>query len=96
MDPMSNAPSPTSGPAGDPLPPTPKPVVVRTRSIGTNTPDAVGGPRAPEPDSACLGPCQPGTSVNLEGIVWHETEEGFVSLPPATQRCQVGVAEVNE
>ncbi|CAH0394057.1 unnamed protein product [Bemisia tabaci] len=25
-----------------------------------------------EPD--CLGPCEPGTSVNLEGIVWHETE----------------------
>lgn len=25
-----------------------------------------------EPD--CLGPCEPGTSVTLEGIVWHETE----------------------
>lgn len=24
----------------------------------------------------CLGPCEPGTSVNLEGIVWHETENG--------------------
>ncbi|XP_008483788.1 zinc finger protein 609, partial [Diaphorina citri] len=22
----------------------------------------------------CLGPCEPGTSVTLEGIVWHETE----------------------
>lgn len=27
-----------------------------------------------EPD--CLGPCEPGTSVTLEGIVWHETETG--------------------
>ncbi|XP_062399763.1 zinc finger protein 608 isoform X2 [Sardina pilchardus] len=25
-----------------------------------------------------MGPCQPGTSVNLEGIVWHETEEGVL------------------
>lgn len=33
-------------------------------SIGTIT----------EPD--CLGPCEPGTSVTLEGIVWHETEGG--------------------
>lgn len=28
-----------------------------------------------EPD--CLGPCEPGTSVTLEGIVWHETEGGM-------------------
>ncbi len=27
-----------------------------------------------EPD--CLGPLDPGTSVTLEGIVWHETENG--------------------
>lgn len=27
-----------------------------------------------EPD--CLGPCEPGTSVTLEGIVWQETEGG--------------------
>lgn len=31
-----------------------------------------------EPD--CLGPCEPGTSVTLEGIVWHETESGKESL----------------
>ncbi|XP_063050864.1 zinc finger protein 608 isoform X2 [Engraulis encrasicolus] len=47
---------------------------VRTRSVGTNT---------QEPGKACdtpthMGPCQPGTSVNLEGIVWHETEEGVL------------------
>ena len=24
----------------------------------------------------CLGPCEPGTAVTLEGIVWHETEGG--------------------
>jgi len=27
-------------------------------------------------DPDCLGPCEPGTSVTLEGIVWHETEGG--------------------
>ena len=27
-----------------------------------------------EPD--CLGPLDPGTSVTLEGIVWHETDGG--------------------
>lgn len=31
-----------------------------------------------EPD--CLGPCEPGTSVTLEGIVWHETEGGTYLL----------------
>lgn len=53
----------------------PKQLVVRTRSIGTNTQDG-GISGTLEGDAACLGPCQPGTSVNLEGIVWHETEEG--------------------
>uniref|UniRef100_A0A672ZQU8 Zinc finger protein 608 n=1 Tax=Sphaeramia orbicularis TaxID=375764 RepID=A0A672ZQU8_9TELE len=69
-----------SGPAfSSPAPPTsgPKQLAVRTRSVGTNTQD--GGPPGPlEGDPACLGPCQPGTSVNLEGIVWHETEEGVL------------------
>ena len=27
-----------------------------------------------------LGPCEPGTAVNLEGIVWHETDAGELSL----------------
>ena len=27
-----------------------------------------------EPD--CIGPLDPGTSVTLEGIVWHETDGG--------------------
>ena len=27
-----------------------------------------------EPEN--LGACEPGTSVNLEGIVWHETDTG--------------------
>lgn len=34
-----------------------------------------------EPD--CLGPCEPGTSVTLEGIVWHETEGGELLLARA-------------
>ncbi|XP_060073183.1 zinc finger protein 608-like [Ylistrum balloti] len=29
-------------------------------------------------DSEFLGPCEPGTSVTLEGIVWHETENGVL------------------
>ena len=33
-------------------------------SVGTMT----------EPE--CLGPCEPGTAVTLEGIVWHESEGG--------------------
>ncbi|KAM4809251.1 zinc finger protein 608 isoform 2-T3 [Rhinophrynus dorsalis] len=48
-------------------------LLVRTRSVGVNTCD-VGVVTEPE----CLGPCEPGTSVNLEGIVWHETEEGVL------------------
>ncbi|XP_042202842.1 zinc finger protein 608 [Callorhinchus milii] len=48
-------------------------LLVRTRSLGVNACD-VGVVTEPE----CLGPCEPGTSVNLEGIVWHETEEGVL------------------
>jgi len=36
-----------------------------------------------EPD--CLGPCEPGTSVTLEGIVWHETENGESAGVPFTE-----------
>ncbi|XP_009952180.1 PREDICTED: zinc finger protein 608-like [Leptosomus discolor] len=50
-------------------------LLVRTRSVGVNTCE-VGVVTEPE----CLGPCEPGTSVNLEGIVWHETEEGYLTL----------------
>lgn len=50
-------------------------IMVRTRSVGVNTCDVA---LATEPE--CLGPCEPGTSVNLEGIVWQETEDGK-SLP---------------
>ncbi|XP_068165759.1 zinc finger protein 608 [Antennarius striatus] len=88
VDPMFTVPAPpATGHPGSSLPSTPsfsspalptsspKQLVVRTRSIGTNTQDgSVSG--AIEGD--CLGPCQPGTSVNLEGIVWHETEEGVL------------------
>lgn len=52
-------------------------LLVRTRSVGVNTCD-VGIVTEPE----CLGPCEPGTSVNLEGIVWHETEEGRLASFP--------------
>lgn len=88
MDPMFTPPAPGHpGGPGPSLPSTPsfsppalptsspKQLTVRTRSIGTNTQDG-GISGALEGDPASLGPCQPGTSVNLEGIVWHETEEG--------------------
>lgn len=34
-------------------------------------------------DPDCLGPCEPGTQVTLEGIVWHESENGkhFLCTP---------------
>ncbi|XP_033106849.1 zinc finger protein 608-like [Anneissia japonica] len=41
-------------------------VGIDTSEVGTLT----------EPDK--LGPCEPGTSVNLEGIVWHETPQGVL------------------
>ncbi|XP_055705060.1 mucin-19 isoform X2 [Phlebotomus papatasi] len=44
--------------------------VLHDMSVGTS----VG--TITEPD--CLGPCEPGTSVTLEGIVWHETEGGVL------------------
>ena len=39
-------------------------VSVETSSVGITT----------DPD--CLGPCEPGTSVVLEGIVWSESNNG--------------------
>lgn len=45
----------------------------RVRSIGTLTTHSDIG-ISTEPES--LGPCEPGTNVNLSGIVWHETESG--------------------
>lgn len=69
-------------------------LLVRTRSVGVNTCE-VGVVTEPE----CLGPCEPGTSVNLEGIVWHETEEGkynlFLSIPPCPLPCDVSVSTCN-
>lgn len=84
--PPGGAPAPgQAGPAGPspPLsitsfPPAVAPPIcnaVRTRSVGTNTQEVVP-PSMPNSDADFLGPCQPGTSVNLEGIVWHETQEG--------------------
>ena len=43
------------------------------RSVGTITTTAEVGVNT-EIDS--LGPCEPGTTVHLEGIVWHETDTG--------------------
>ena len=43
-------------------------VAVDTMDIGVAT------------DADCVGPCEPGTAVNLEGIVWHETDQGIHTL----------------
>ena len=43
------------------------------RSVGTITCTSDIGVMT-EPDA--LGPCEPGTSVHLDGIVWHETNTG--------------------
>ena len=69
-------------------------LLVRTRSVGVNTCE-VGVVTEPE----CLGPCEPGTSVNLEGIVWHETEEGkyhlFLSIPSRPLPSDASVSTCN-
>jgi hypothetical protein len=42
-----------------------------------------------EPDS--LGPCEPGTAVKLQGIVWQETDKGtsleILKIADAAFRC---------
>ena len=49
-----------------------------------------------------LGPCEPGTAVNLEGIVWHETDTGKpsdqlrVTLPAVYEQLMVTLPAVNE
>ena len=50
-----------------------------------------------EPDS--LGPCEPGTTVNLEGIVWQETQggqchSGGVSCLPVVPRLHDVISAV--
>uniref|UniRef100_A0AAY4E587 C2H2-type domain-containing protein n=1 Tax=Denticeps clupeoides TaxID=299321 RepID=A0AAY4E587_9TELE len=65
--------SPVSTPAPPPLHLLAPQIMVRTRSVAVNTADVA---LATEPE--CLGPCEPGTSVNLEGIVWQETEDGML------------------
>ncbi|UYV71260.1 ZNF608 [Cordylochernes scorpioides] len=47
------------------------PLPLEVKDMGTDT-SSVG--TITEPD--CLGPCEPGTSVTLEGIVWQETQGG--------------------
>lgn len=44
---------------------------VSDQCVGTDTCSV-----ATETEPDCLGPCEPGTHVNLDGIVWQETENG--------------------
>lgn len=46
---------------------------LQTRSVGVET-CSTGTVTEPE----CLGPCEPGSSVRLEGIVWKETDNGLL------------------
>ena len=39
-------------------------------------------------DPDCLGPCEPGTSVVLEGLVWAESNNGIYSQPVILRGCQ--------
>uniref|UniRef100_A0A8C4X173 C2H2-type domain-containing protein n=1 Tax=Eptatretus burgeri TaxID=7764 RepID=A0A8C4X173_EPTBU len=48
-------------------------ILIRTRTVGVSTCEA-----STLTDAECLGPCEPGTCVNLEGIVWHESESLLV------------------
>ncbi|CAH1277685.1 ZNF608, partial [Branchiostoma lanceolatum] len=84
--------TPLMPPPPPPPPPSPSPISAQSpvfvpsvmppatppsvRHVGTNTTE-IGVVTEPE----CLGPCEPGTSVNLEGIVWHETDGGTCSRP---------------
>lgn len=47
--------------------------VTSSRTVGTLTCTSDIGVMT-EPD--VLGPCEPGTNVHLDGIVWHETDTG--------------------
>ncbi len=47
----------------------PPPPAVRDSAVETSNMAVIT-----DPD--CLGPCEPGTSVVLEGIVWNETDNG--------------------
>ena len=50
----------------------------KQRTVGTVTASSDIGVMT-EPDA--LGPCEPGTSVHLDGIVWHESDTGeFIYL----------------
>lgn len=57
------------------------PMQPEVHDIGIDT-CSVGVITEPE----CLGPCEPGTSVTLEGIVWHETENAGVLVINVTWR----------
>lgn len=46
---------------------------VSDQCVGTDTCSV-----ATETEPDCLGPCEPGTHVNLDGIVWQETENGVL------------------
>ena len=62
---------PASTAPGLPRSPTGEGMAQHVRSVGTNTREVC---TATQPE--CLGPCEPGTTVSLEGIVWHETDGG--------------------
>lgn len=58
---------------------------VSDQCVGTDTCSV-----ATETEPDCLGPCEPGTHVNLDGIVWQETENGMLYQVKAGSVCVCG------
>lgn len=56
---------------------------VSDQCVGTDTCSV-----ATETEPDCLGPCEPGTHVNLDGIVWQETENGTLYKVNAGSVCR--------
>ncbi|CAK1584751.1 unnamed protein product [Parnassius mnemosyne] len=79
---VTHAPSPSAKPEPDDSrqeAPTGQPAAKKQKTETKETAEVCVGTSVgtiTEPD--CLGPCEPGTSVTLEGIVWHETEGGVL------------------
>lgn len=61
-----------------PPPPAASATTMGEESVASRRDVCVGTSVATLTDPDCLGPCEPGTSVMLEGIVWHETEGGVL------------------
>ena len=48
--------------------------------VSLQTDASVGTEMGTMTEPECIGPLDPGTSVTLEGIVWHETDGGMLFI----------------